>query len=205
MNQLQTDFIDNMVNEYTNGFKTLNEIKNKNKRVTIYGGAKLERSSKIYKDIVSIGSKLRHNGYQIVTGGGPGAMEAAFIGDDRTQENTIAYKITNIKDEKTGHPNDIEASFDMFSVRKYFLRQSDIFIVVPGGYGTLDELMELVDLVKTNKIEHKKILLYDANFWNDFIEWNRKTLLNGYGTISNEDLDLLQVVDSVEEVINKII
>lgn len=199
MTEEQKNFLSEINQEYINGFLASKNIPNK-PRVTIYGGARFSKNHKIYKEIVDLADIFRQKGYIIVTGGGPGVMQAAFDKDNDLEINSVAFKISNLRQEQPGKGHEVDETFNYFSVRKYFLRQSDVFVVTPGGFGTLDELMELVDMVKTGKADHTKIFLYDTNFWLPLLKWIEKTLLESYKTISKEDFDLLILVDNFKDI-----
>jgi len=199
-NQLQ--YIKSIEDEYIKGFHAKSKI-GSIKEVTIYGSARLPADDQDYKDIVKIGEELRKEGWAIVTGGGPGIMSAALANDNDDILDTIAYNIT-IAGEEAKSPADLSLIFDHFSVRKDLLRSSDVFIVAPGGFGTMDELMELATLIKTGKKKSVPIYLYNSKFWKGLIDWFRDTML-ARGTIDQSHIDMLEIVDTPEELIKRVL
>lgn len=196
----QIGFLTSIQKEYEKGFLFLNNYVDIDRSVTFYGGANIQADSRVYKEILDLGNWFRDNNYVVVTGGGPGIMTAALLGDDDENINSIGYKILGISNESNGSGFDYSVSFNHFPVRKHFLRNSNVFIIAPGGFGTLDEMMELIDLVKTNKIDKPKIYLYGKDFWSGLLSWLRFTCLQSYNTINESDLNLFKIVDSIDEV-----
>lgn len=182
--------------EYTTAYKILNIMPSYT--VTVYGGAKLKEESNIYSEIVKICTTLSKEGWGMVSGGGPGAMEAALKGGNIGGAPTTAFKIDLLR-EQTNSDATNEYLFTSFAPRKHALRQSDVYIFVPGGWGTFDELFELVTLQKVNKIQNKPIILYNKEYWTGILKWLKETVLKE-GLITQEELESLIVMDSVEEV-----
>ena len=200
LTEAQIEYLKEVNEEYILGFQEMNKIDHKTKTLTVYGSARMDESDRDYQDIEKISHHLRTHNWSVVTGGGPGIMTAALAGDHARPLDTIAYNI-NIKNEEEKSNADISVSFDHFPVRKYLLRQSDAFLVAPGGYGTMDELMELLTLIQTDKKIKTPVVLYNKKFWAGLIEWFEETLLQR-GTIDKGSLNLFVVADTPEEVVD---
>jgi uncharacterized protein (TIGR00730 family) len=184
--------------EFNQGFIMLNNMPPL--AISIYGGSKIQESDKIYSEIKNLAKELAKEGYAIATGGGPGAMKAGLVGANEAGGVSVAVKI-NISKEKTNSIATQEALFTNFAPRKYVLRQSDAYIFVPGGWGTFDELFEVITLQKVNKAIQKPIILFKKEFWQDMIEWLEKSSLK-QGLITKEELDSLYIVDTTQEVLD---
>ena len=175
--------------------------------VSIFGSARTPEQSETFALTSEIAKKLSEQGFGIITGGGPGIMKAANKG--ATEAKGISVGL-NIKLPFEQHPNeyiDIDKSiyFDYFFVRKVmFVKYAQGFVVMPGGFGTLDELFEALTLIQTHKIQHFPIILVGTSFWSGLLEWIQNTLL-AQKTISEEDLDLFKMVDTSDEVVETIL
>ena len=195
----QFNLIETIRNEYKLGMLALNSLSEHT--VTIYGGSLVCQDDLIYKDIQNIAKLLSQENWSIVSGGGPGIMSAALSGAKEGKGKAVAFCI-DIPGEPPFIYPDISITFSQFSVRKYLLRQSDIFIFAPGGVGTLDELMEVITLIKTHKHPLKKIFLYDSNFWHDYLRWIENILVIQRKVVSGEFVTLFHLVDSAQEIMN---
>jgi len=175
--------------------------------VSIFGSARTPEDTETFALTSEIAKKLSEQGFGIITGGGPGIMKAANKG--ATEAKGISVGL-NIKLPFEQHPNeyiDIDKSiyFDYFFVRKVmFVKYAQGFVVMPGGFGTLDELFEALTLIQTHKIQHFPIILVGTSFWSGLLEWIQNTLL-AQKTISKEDLDLFKMVDTADQVIETIL
>lgn len=175
--------------------------------VSIFGSARTPEQSETFALTSEIAKKLSEQGFGIITGGGPGIMKAANKG--ATEAKGISVGL-NIKLPFEQHPNeyiDIDKSiyFDYFFVRKVmFVKYAQGFVVMPGGFGTLDELFEALTLIQTHKIQDFPIILVGTSFWSGLLEWIKNTLL-AQKTISKEDLDLFKMVDTSDEVVETIL
>lgn len=199
LNESQHQLLLNIHKEYTEGFLALNTLGAYT--VTFYGGARVKPESQTYKDIFELAKELAKRGWGVVSGGGPGIMSACLRGARVGGGKGAAFRIS-IGDEPSDFEPDISVMFDHFSVRKYMLRQSDIFIYAPGGLGTLDELMENLTLMKTGKYPLKRIFLYDSKFWKQYVTWFKKLVQQGL--VAEEVLGYFQLADSPQEVIASI-
>jgi uncharacterized protein (TIGR00730 family) len=187
--------------EFVEGYEKLSKI---GPCVSIFGSARLAPEDKYYQLAESIAFKLSENGYGVVTGGGPGIMEAGNKGAQRGKGVSVGLNIALPfeQDDNLFIDRDKNLDFDYFFVRKVmFIKYSQGFVVMPGGFGTLDELFEALTLIQTNKIGAFPIILVGTDFWSGILEWIKTTLLAKFETISKEDLDLFSVVDTEEEVL----
>ncbi|BAZ92768.1 cytokinin riboside 5'-monophosphate phosphoribohydrolase [Thiohalobacter sp. COW1] len=187
--------------EFVEGFERLARIK---PSVSIFGSARTDPESGEYKLAEDIARALSDAGFSVVSGGGPGIMEAANKGAQAGRSPSIGLNI-QLPHEQAGNPyQDIALNFRHFFSRKVmFVKYASAYVVLPGGFGTLDELAEILTLVQTGKTRRIPIILVCHEFWDGLIEWFRTTLVTS-GTISPEDLDLFQVLDSPDEVVNAI-
>lgn len=203
-NQIKTNdswAIFKIMGEFVNGFERMSSI---GPCVSIFGSARTELGSKYYQLAVSIAQKITQHGYGVITGGGPGIMEAGNRGAHLAGGTSVGLNI-DLPFEQHDNPyidSDKSLDFDYFFVRKVmFVKYSQGFVVMPGGFGTLDELFEAMTLIQTHKIDKFPIILVGTEFWGGLIEWIKKTLMETNGNISAHDLELVHLVDSAEEVI----
>ncbi|TDI76635.1 MAG: TIGR00730 family Rossman fold protein [Bacteroidetes bacterium] len=191
-----------IMGEFVNGFERMSSI---GPCVTIFGSARTKPDDKYYKLAVRIAQKITHHGYGIITGGGPGIMEAGNKGAHLAGGTSVGLNI-DLPFEQHDNPyidGDKSLDFDYFFVRKVmFVKYSQGFVVMPGGFGTLDELFEAITLIQTNKIDKFPIMLVGSEFWDGLMEWMKKTLLSNNSNISPDDLDLIHIVDNADEVID---
>ena len=189
-----------IMSEFVNGYETLSAI---GPCVSIFGSARTKADTPHYELAVSIAKAITENGYGIITGGGPGIMEAANKGAQLAKGVSVGLNI-NLPFEQNINPYidiDKQMTFEYFFVRKVmFVKYAQGFVVLPGGIGTLDELFEAFTLIQTEKIQRFPIILVGSEYWRDLIEWIKNTLLKEK-YISEEDLDLIEVVDTAEEVV----
>lgn len=170
--------------------------------VSVFGSARTPEDDPVYASARELGRCLVDAGYGVITGGGPGVMEAASRG--AFENNGVSIGL-NIKLPMEQHPNPYQTmslDFDYFFVRKVsFLKYSTAIIVYPGGFGTLDELSEVLTMVQTGKINLIPIIFVNKKFWSGLIEWFKTTLIDEK-MISPEDMDLIKVVDTAEEAVD---
>ena len=174
--------------------------------VSIFGSARTKEDDKYYKLAENIAFELTQNGYGVITGGGPGIMEAGNKGAHRGKGTSVGLNI-ELPFEQHDNPyidKDKSLDFDYFFVRKVmFVKYSQGFVVMPGGFGTLDELFEAITLIQTKKIGKFPIVLVGRKFWSGLIDWIKNTMISE-GTISPNDLDLISIVDTEDEVLEVI-
>ncbi|MFD1293708.1 TIGR00730 family Rossman fold protein [Lutibacter holmesii] len=189
--------------EFVDGFERLGKI---GPCVSIFGSARTKEDHEYYKLAENIAFELTQNGYGVVTGGGPGIMEAGNRGAARGKGTSVGLNI-ELPFEQHDNPyidSDKSLDFDYFFVRKVmFVKYSQGFVVMPGGFGTLDELFEALTLIQTKKIGKFPIVLVGRKFWSGLIDWVKNTMLTE-GTISPKDLDLISIVDTEDEVLEVI-
>jgi uncharacterized protein (TIGR00730 family) len=189
-----------IMGEFVNGFEKMSVI---GPCVTIFGSARTKEDDNYYKLTVNVAKKVSEAGYGIITGGGPGIMEAGNKGAHLAGGTSVGLNI-ELPFEQNDNPyidDDKSLDFDYFFVRKVmFVKYSQAFVVLPGGFGTLDELFEALTLIQTNKIGKFPIILVGISFWKGLINWIKDTMLDA-GNISETDLDLIRIVDTEDEVV----
>tara|TARA_R110000868_G_scaffold14120_5_gene65994 strand:- start:21301 stop:21993 length:693 start_codon:yes stop_codon:yes gene_type:complete len=187
--------------EFVEGYERLSEIQ---PSVSIFGSARTKKDSPTYKLAEDVAYLLSQAGLTVVTGGGPGIMEAANKGAYRGATPTVGLNIELPFEESTNAYQNISLRFRHFFSRKVmFVKYATAYVVLPGGFGTLDELAEILTLIQTKKSRHIPIILIDKNFWNGVLEWFKNTLVKE-GMIDEKDLLLIQVVETPEEVVSSI-
>lgn len=190
-----------IMGEFVNGFEKMSRI---GPCVSIFGSARTKPDHKYYQLAVEVAEKIADNGFGVITGGGPGIMEAGNRGAHLSGGTSVGLNI-DLPFEQHDNPyidSDKSLDFDYFFVRKVmFVKYSQGFVVMPGGFGTLDELFEAITLIQTHKIQKFPIILVGTEFWSGLMEWIKKTLLDSFGNISPEDIDLIHLVDTSDEVI----
>lgn len=190
-----------IMGEFVSGYEKLSQI---GPCVSIFGSARTKPDHKYYKLTEDVAKKIVDHGYGIITGGGPGVMEAGNKGAHLAGGTSVGLNI-HLPFEQHDNPyidSDKNINFDYFFVRKVmFVKYSQGFVVMPGGFGTLDELFEAITLIQTHKIDKFPIILVGRDFWGGLIDWIRTTLLDSFQNISAGDIDLVQVVDTADEVI----
>ena len=190
--------------EMVEGYEKLNRI---GPCVSIFGSARTKPDHPYYKMSEEIAYKLTQKGYGVITGGGPGIMEAGNKGAMRGEGVSVGLNI-DLPFEQSSNPyidNDKNIDFDYFFVRKVmFVKYSQGFVVMPGGFGTLDELFESLTLIQTNKIGRFPIVLVGKSFWSGLMDWIEDTLLAKAGNISPGDMDLIKLVDTADEAVAEI-
>jgi uncharacterized protein (TIGR00730 family) len=175
--------------------------------VSIFGSARTKPTDSYYNETVEIAEKIVKQGFGVITGGGPGLMEAANKGAQQGDGTSVGLVIELPFEQKINPfiDNDKRINFDYFFVRKVmFIKYAQAFVVMPGGFGTLDELFEALTLIQTEKIKKFPIVLFGSDFWAGLIDWIKNTLLTEYHNISPEDLDLIKVVDDVDEAVKHV-
>ncbi len=190
-----------IMGEFVNGFERMSRI---GPCVSIFGSARTKPDHKYYKLATEVAEKIVNNGYGVITGGGPGIMEAGNRGAHLAGGTSVGLNI-DLPFEQHDNPYidpDKSLDFDYFFVRKVmFVKYSQGFVVMPGGFGTLDELFEAITLIQTNKIQKFPIILVGTDFWGGLFEWVKTTLLDSFQNISPKDVDLIHLVDTSDEVI----
>jgi uncharacterized protein (TIGR00730 family) len=190
-----------IMSEFVEGFETMSKI---GPCVSVFGSARTKPDNKYYKQAEEIGYLLTQKGYGVITGGGPGIMEAANKGAKRGDGKSVGLNI-ELPFEQSSNPfidNDKLINFDYFFVRKVmFVKYAQGFIVLPGGVGTLDELFEAITLIQTNKIGKFPIVLVGKSYWAGLLDWIKVVLLDEEKNISKEDLKLINIVETPVEAV----
>jgi uncharacterized protein (TIGR00730 family) len=187
------------IGEMVEGFDRLAGIE---PAVSIYGSARTRPEEELYKQTVEIAHRLGEMGFTIVTGGGPGIMEAANKGAMQARTTSVGLNIELPKEQEANAYTTRSITFKHFFVRKVMLvKYATAFIIMPGGLGTLDELSEVLTLMQTHKIKPFPVALYNSNYWNGFIAWLRDVCMDR-GMVSEEDFDVLRFCDSPDEAVD---
>ncbi|VAW96049.1 FIG00857679: hypothetical protein [hydrothermal vent metagenome] len=187
--------------EFVEGFEQLACIK---PSVSVFGSARLNADHPFYKLTVDITRALSDAGFSVVSGGGPGLMEAANLGAYEGRSNSIGLNI-QLPHEQVNNPyQDISLSFQHFFARKVmFVKYASAYVVMPGGFGTLDEFVEILTLVQTGKSRKIPIILVNKPFWQGLIEWFKESMVN-HKTIDPADLDLIKIIETPQEILDAI-
>ncbi len=186
--RIQSEFID--------GFDALSDL---GRAVTIFGSARTPKDSAEYQAAVDLAEKLGKAGLAVITGGGPGIMEASNAGAHKAGARSIGLNIELPFEQHVNPYVDLSIDFRYFFVRKTMLvKYSQAFVIFPGGFGTMDELFEALTLIQTGKIKNFPVVLMDKAYWSGLVEWIRGTMLTG-GKVSAKDLDLLFMTDDADE------
>jgi uncharacterized protein (TIGR00730 family) len=173
--------------------------------VALFGSARVPEGSKEYEDARTAGRRFAEAGWCVITGGGPGVMEAANRGCKEGGGLSVGFNIELPHEQHENPYLDISYEFDHFYARKVcFVRPSEGFVIFPGGFGTLDELYEALTLIQTGKIRHFPVVLFDSAYWEPMLEFiNGETL--AHGMISRDDLDLLRVTDDIGDAVGYVL
>ena len=192
------------MSEFVEGYESLSKI---GPCVSVFGSARTKPGTKYYEMAVEIGQKLAAAGLGVITGGGPGIMEAGNKGASKEKGASVGLNI-DLPFEQSSNPyidHDKNIDFRFFFVRKVmFMKYAQGFIVLPGGFGTLDELFEALTLVQTQKSAEFPIILVGSSYWKGLVDWIKSTMLEEEHNINEKDLELFTIVDTAEEAVNEI-
>ena len=190
-----------IMGELVEGYEKLSQL---GPCVSIFGSARTKPDNKFYKETVEISESIVKLGLGVITGGGPGIMEAANKGAQKAGGVSVGLNI-DLPQEQMPNPfidSDKVIDFDYFFVRKVmFVRYAQAFVVMPGGFGTLDEFFEAITLIQTHKIERFPVILYGSEFWSGCIEWIKNIVCKKFNNVSEDEMFLFEVVDSKNEII----
>mgnify|MGYP001563427560 CR=1 FL=1 len=203
-NDLKNDFFSGdpwrvfrIMSEFVEGFEVLSKV---GKAVSIFGSSRTRPSSKYYKLAQQIAFSLAKEGYAIITGSGPGIMEAANKGAKRARGHSVGLNIQIPLEQKPNNYVETLLDFRYFFVRKVmFVKYAKAFVIMPGGYGTLDEFTEAINLIQTKRIPKFPVVLFGSEYWKGMLDWLKATVLKN-GNISKEDLSIFTIVDDPKEV-----
>ena len=188
-----------ITSEFVEGFGLLAEL---GAAVSVFGSARTPAGHPDYAFAEKLGAELARAGYAVITGGGPGIMEAVNKGTSEAGGVSVGLGIELPFEQTLNDWVDIGLQFRYFFARKtMFVKYAQAFVVFPGGFGTLDELFESLTLVQTRKVTSFPVILYNSGYWSGLLDWGREKLV-GEGMVSAEDLDLLNVTDDVDEIVD---
>jgi uncharacterized protein (TIGR00730 family) len=187
-----------ILSEFVEGFDAMAEV---GPAVSVFGSARTHRDDPYYAMARELGRKLAEAGYSVITGGGPGIMEAANRGCQEGGQLSIGCNIELPKEQGLNRYVDLGIEFRYFFARKVmFVKYADAFVIFPGGYGTLDELFEALTLIETRKVQDFPVILMGSDYWDGMLDWIRDTLLV-HAAISKEDVALLRLTDDTDEAV----
>ncbi|MCX5702460.1 MAG: TIGR00730 family Rossman fold protein [Candidatus Omnitrophica bacterium] len=190
-----------IMSEFVEGFEVLSQL---GKAVSIFGSSRLKPNTIYYKLAEEIAYLLAKEGYAIITGSGPGLMEAANKGTKRAGGKSVGLNIQIPNEQKPNPYVDQLLEFRYFFVRKVmFVKYAKAFLILPGGYGTLDEFTEALNLIQTERISKFPVVLFGSKYWKGMIDWLKDTVLKN-GNISKEDLNIFTLVDKPRDVVSVI-
>ncbi len=191
-----------IMGEFVEGFDTLADVKN---GVTIFGSARVKPGDAMYESCVETSMRLAEAGFTVITGGGPGIMEAGNKGARIAESETIGLNIELPFEQGTNPYVDVAVNFRYFFVRKtMFVKYSIGFVVFPGGFGTMDEMFEALTLIQTGKIKHFPVVLVGSRYWKGLVDWLRDTMA-AERKIEPADLDLFTLTDDPGEVVQALV
>lgn len=191
-----------IMSEFVEGYEKMARI---GPCVSVFGSARTKPDNPYYQKAVETSRLLVESGYGVITGGGPGIMEAGNKGADEVDGKSVGLNIVlpfeQSSNQYVNHPVD----FDYFFVRKVmFVKYTQGFITFPGGFGTLDELFEALTLIQTKKIDRKPVVLFGKSYWEGLVKWIEESMLNMEGNISPKDMDLILITDDPKEAVEYI-
>ncbi len=187
-----------IMSEFVDGFEVLSKI---GKAVSIFGSARTPPVNKYYKLTEEIAYLLAKEGYAIITGSGPGIMEAGNRGARRAKGHSVGLNIQIPQEQRSNEYVDTLLDFRYFFVRKMmFVKYAKAFVIMPGGYGTLDEFTEAINLIQTSRIPRFPVVIVGREYWKGMLEWLKKSVLAN-ANISKQDLDIFKVTDEPKEVV----
>ena len=188
-----------IIAEFVEGYERMAKI---GPCISVFGSARTKPDNKHYQVAVEVSKLLAEGGYGVITGGGPGIMEAGNKGAQEGGGKSVGLNI-DLPFEQNHNPfidPEHNLEFDYFFVRKVmFVKYAQGFVVLPGGFGTLDELFEALTLIQTKKISQRPVVLIGSEYWNGLIEWIKNVMLEKEANISHKDLNLVRIVDTAEE------
>ncbi|MCH8049231.1 TIGR00730 family Rossman fold protein [Patescibacteria group bacterium] len=183
--------------EFVEGFQFLSTL---SREVTVFGSARMPPSNKWYQEATKLGRLLAENGFTVVTGGGPGVMEAANKGAIEANGLSVGLNIQLPREQRINPFVNKSRAFHYFFTRKVILAASaQAYIYFPGGFGTMDELFEILTLVQTKKSEPLPIVLVGKEYWDGLFQWIEGTMFGQFDAIDRNDMDIFQIVDTADE------
>ena len=191
-----------IMSEFVEGTDVLSRL---GPAVSVFGSARTPSTDFYYEQAVEVGKRLAQRGFAVITGGGPGIMEAANRGAAELKGKSVGLNIALPREQVPNPYQNVRLDFHYFFVRKVmFVKYSVALLCMPGGFGTLDEFFESLTLIQTGKAPPMKLVLFGSAFWNPLADWIRKTLDDQHNYISPEDLSLFEVTDSIDQAVDAI-
>ncbi len=189
--------------EFVEGFDVMGGL---GPAISIFGSARSDPEDRYYKMAEDLAGRLVRSGMAVITGGGPGIMEAANKGAFEAGGTSVGLNISLPMEQEANPYQTISLNFHYFFCRKVmFVKYAGAFVCFPGGFGTMDEFFEAMTLIQTDKIEHFPVVLVGTDFWSPMAQWVRKTMLDEFKTISPEDLDLFTLTDDLDEAVEVLV
>ena len=187
-----------ILSEFVEGFEMMSEIY---PAVSIFGSARIKPEDETYIQTVEIAKKLSKNGFNIITGGGPGIMEAGNKGAQEGKGKSVGVNIKLPMEQQANAFTDLQLELNYFFVRKVmFIKYAQAYVGMPGGFGTLDEIFEAITLIQTKRIKPFPVILVGTEYWSGLLDWIKDTLLKK-NLISADDIDLVRLTDDPDEVV----
>ncbi|MCX5873384.1 MAG: TIGR00730 family Rossman fold protein [Deltaproteobacteria bacterium] len=191
-----------IISEFVDGFETLSEIY---PAVSVFGSASITENDPVYDMARQVGRLLAQSGFAVITGGGPGAMEAANRGAMEAGGKSVGLSIQLPREQASNPYTNVKLNFRYFFVRKVmFVKYAMAYVILPGGFGTMDELFESMTLIQTHRIKPFPVIMLGKDYWKDLISWIKKTMLGKHRMICPDDMDLFQVTDDPEAAVSAI-
>lgn len=192
------DRLTTIITEFATASQTLHDI---SPAVTIFGSARLPSSDPLYIKAETLARQLSDKGFNIVTGGGPGIMEAGNLGAFQGKSRSVGLNIALPHEQESNRFQDISLWFHYFFTRKtMFSRSASAYVIFPGGFGTIDEVSEVIMLIQTRKAPRVPVILVGSDFWQGFIDWIRDHCVPNQ-FIAPEDLNVVQIIDDIDEIV----
>jgi len=190
-----------ILGEFVEGVEALHEL---GPAVSIFGSARTKPDDPVYQHTREIAGAFAKEGFSVITGGGGGVMEAANKGASEAGGNSVGLNIKLPFEQKPNEFANVQVEFNYFFIRKVmFMKYASAYIGLPGGFGTLDEIFEVMTLIQTQRIKPFPVILAGSDYWSGLLDWIKEQLL-GRGMISPGDMDIVQVIDDPEEMVNKV-
>jgi len=187
--------------EFVEGFENLADIQ---PAVSIFGSARCQKGESVYEKAYMLSKLLGKSGFNVITGGGGGVMEAANRGAREAGAKSVGINIELPYEQKPNKYSNVRLSYRYFFVRKVmFIKYAMAYIIMPGGFGTLDECFEAITLIQTKKVKPFPVILVDSSFWKGLIDWIQETIL-ATNKVSKEDMDIFKIMDEPEEIVEYI-
>jgi uncharacterized protein (TIGR00730 family) len=182
-----------IISEFVDGFETLSEIY---PAVSVFGSARVPETDPVYEMARQVGRHLAEAGFAVITGGGPGVMEAANRGAAEAGGKSVGLSIHLPKEQASNPYANVRIDFRYFFIRKVmFVKYAVAYIILPGGFGTMDELFEALTLIQTSRIKPFPVILLGKDYWKDLISWIKKSMLVKHSMIDPDDMDQFQCID----------